>query len=79
MIDTIATRRFTLGEREYQKGDTVQMPLQQFQALEPTGLVTRPAAEKSAPKPKTAKTKGSKPAAEPIAADTEPKSSDTAD
>lgn len=46
MIDTIATRRLTLNGKTYEKNDTVPMPLQQFEDLEPTGMVKR------APKPK---------------------------
>lgn len=48
MIDTIAKRRMTLNGTKYAKGDKVQMPLQQFQDLEPTGLV-----ERAPPAPKT--------------------------
>lgn len=46
MIDTIATRAFSLNGTEYAKGDTLKMPLQQFNDLEPTGLVERVPAEK---------------------------------
>lgn len=42
MIDTTALRRITLNGKTYQKGDTVQMPLGQFNDLEAIGLVERP-------------------------------------
>ncbi|WP_257540655.1 hypothetical protein [Sphingobium sp. CFD-1] len=51
MIDTIAKRRMTLNGKTYQKGDKVQMPLQQFNDLEPTGMVERAPVEKAEPKP----------------------------
>lgn len=41
MIDAIATRRMTLNGKAYRKGAKVRMPLQQFNDLEPTGLVER--------------------------------------
>ncbi len=41
MIDTIAKRRMKLNGKEYAKGDPVPMPLQQFNDLEPTGMVER--------------------------------------
>lgn len=52
MIDTIAKRAFNLNGTDYSKGDTVPMPLQQFEDLEPTGLVGRAAAVTKA-KPKS--------------------------
>lgn len=64
MIDAIAAKAFSLDGTDYAKGDTVKMPLQQFEDLEPTGLVQRPAVEKKS----LAKTKA-----------TDPKSSKTAD
>jgi hypothetical protein len=51
MIDTIAKRRMTLNGKTYQKGDKVQMPAQQFNDLEPTGMVDRAPAEKPEAKP----------------------------
>ena len=48
MIDTIAKRAFNLNGTDYAKGDTVTMPLQQFNDLEPTELVERPPAGKPA-------------------------------
>lgn len=51
MIKTIAQRRFKLNGIEYAKDAEVPMPLQQFNDLEPTGLVERAPAEK--PKPET--------------------------
>ena len=83
MIDAIATRRMTLNDREYQEGETVPMPLQQFQDLEPTGLVTRAPIKKASAR--RAKTSTARPSAaepvsdEPIAPAPEHKSSDTAD
>ena len=68
MIDTIAKRRVTLNGTTYQKGAKISMPLQQFNDLEPTGMVERaPAAPKAAAKsaPKTAARKA---AAKPVAA-----------
>ena len=54
MIDTIVKRRrMTLGNITYQRGDTVPMPLQQFNDLEPTGFVDR----KPAPKAKVTPSK----------------------
>lgn len=53
MIDTIAKRRMTLNGKAYQKGETVPMPLQQFNDLEPTGLVERAPAPKPASKAKS--------------------------
>lgn len=50
MIDTIATRRITHEGVTYEKGDKVPMPLQQFNDLEPTGMVERAPAEKSEPR-----------------------------
>ena len=41
MIDTIAQRRVTLNGKTHQKGDTVQMPAQQFADLEATGMFKR--------------------------------------
>ena len=83
MIDAIAARRLTLDGREYQEGDTVPMPLQQFQDLEPTGLVTRaPIKKTSARRAKTSRarpTPAEPVSAEPIAPAAEPTSSDTAD
>ena len=46
MIDTIAKRKMSLNGEDYAKGDTVPMPLQQFETdLGPNGLdwVERPA------------------------------------
>lgn len=60
MIDAIATRRIRFNGKEYATGDTVPMPLQQFQDFEPTGRFTRAPAEKPAPKAKA--TKSSDPA-----------------
>lgn len=77
MIDAVATRRFTLGDREYQKDDPVRIPLQQFNDLEPTGLVERMLSEKKAPV-KPARKKAAK-AEVPVSQPEEPKSSDTAD
>lgn len=55
MIDTISLRArpFTLNGKTYAKGDTVPMPLAQFDELGPDGLgwVDRP------PAPKTPETK----------------------
>ena len=56
MIETIAKRRTNLNGVTHQKGDKVQMPLQQFNDLEPTGRFERAPAlsktpPKSAPKP----------------------------
>lgn len=42
MIDAIAKRAFTLNGTDYAKGDMVPMPLQQFNDLEPIGLVGPP-------------------------------------
>ena len=52
MIDTIATRRVTFNGTTYQKGDTVPMPLAQFNDLEPTGRFERAPAPKPAAKAK---------------------------
>lgn len=41
MIETIAMRRMTLNGKTYAKGAKVPMPLQQFNDLEPTGMVER--------------------------------------
>lgn len=49
MIDTIAKRTMRLDGKEYAKGDTVPMPLQQFEDLEPTGMVERAPAKKAEP------------------------------
>lgn len=54
MIDTISTRRMTLNGKAYQKGAKVRMPLQQFNDLEPTGLVER-APDQPKTEPKAAK------------------------
>ncbi|MFC3793679.1 hypothetical protein ACFOPP_09355 [Sphingobium sp. GCM10012300] len=62
MIETIAKRRITLNGTTHQKGATIQMPLQQFNDLEPTGMVER-APAKSSPK-----ARARKPAAKPVAA-----------
>lgn len=68
MIDTIAKRRITLNGTTYQKGAKIPMPLQQFNDLEPTGMVERaPTVRKSASKP-AAKATAGKPAAKPVAA-----------
>ena len=83
MIDTIAKRRVTLNGKTYQKGDTVPMPLQQFNDLESTGRFERAPAPKSAPKRKPApkrKVPSTPPAAAPAADDDTPfESADTAD
>lgn len=67
MIDAIALRRMKLNGKEYAKGDKVPMPLQQFNDLEPTGMVERAsAAPKAAAKPSvkaTARKAATKPAA----------------
>ena len=60
MIDTIAKRRMTLNGKTYAKGDTVPMPLAQFNDLEPTGLIERAPPPKAAPK--ASETKSSNPA-----------------
>lgn len=52
MIDTIAKRAFNLNGTDYAKGATVPMPLQQFEDLEPTGLVERAPPEKAEPETK---------------------------
>ena len=68
MIDTIAKRRVTLNGTTYQKGAKIQMPLQQFNDLEPTGMVERaPAAPKAAANP-SAKATPRKAATKPVAA-----------
>jgi len=51
MIEAIATRRISHDGKSYEKGDKVQMPLQQFNDLEPTGMVERAHVEKAEPKP----------------------------
>lgn len=51
MIDTIAKRRMTLNGKSYPKGAKVPMPLQQFNDLEPTGMVERAPAANRAAKP----------------------------
>lgn len=67
MIDTIAKRRMTLNGKTYAKGEKVQMPLQQFEDLHPTGMVERaPATAKAAAKP--AKASVRKAAAKPVVA-----------
>jgi hypothetical protein len=68
MIDTIAKRRMTLNGKSYPKGAKVPMPLQQFNDLEPTGMVERaPAAPKAAAKP-SANAMARKAATKPAAA-----------
>lgn len=85
MIDTIAKRRVTLNGTTYQKGAKIQMPLQQFNDLEPTGLVERaPAASRAAARPKarkaTAKPVGTQPAVvAPVATPASQPSADKAD
>lgn len=59
MIDTIATRKTTLNGKPYAKGDTVRMPAQQFEDLEPTKRFERPAATKAVSTAKTTETKSS--------------------
>ncbi|CAD7335316.1 hypothetical protein FIM10_02145 [Sphingomonadales bacterium 56] len=54
MIDTIATQIIRLNGKEYAKGDTVPMPLQQFEDLEPTGAFIRAPAAKARRKAKAA-------------------------
>lgn len=81
MIDTIAKRRVTLNGTTYQKGAKIPMPLQQFNDLEPTGMVERaPAAPKAAAKP-APKTTARKAAAKPVepAPDVAPVSQPSAD
>jgi len=46
MIQAIAVRRLSLNGESYSKGDHVPMTLQQFNDLEPTGLVKRGAARR---------------------------------
>lgn len=46
MIDVVTTRRTTLGDVTYEKGAPLQMPLQQFQDLEPGGQFARAKSEK---------------------------------
>jgi len=80
MIDTIAKRAFNLNGSDYAEGAKVPMPLQQFQDLEPTGLVER-APKPSKPKataPARTRTKAAEPAAVPPAP-TESQSPDMAD
>ena len=72
MIDTIAKRRMTLNGKSYPKGAKVPMPLQQFNDLEPTGMVERAPVEKRPAKPvpkpaaKKAASKAPAPAAAPV-------------
>jgi len=67
MIDTIAKRAFNLNGTDYAQGDKVPMPAQQFDDLEPAGLVERAPAEKKAPAKKTASTAKTRSKVAPVA------------
>ena len=67
MIDTIATRRITHEGVTYEKGAKVTMPLQQFNDLEPTGVVERaPAASSKVARKARAKAAPRKQASAPL-------------
>lgn len=51
MIDTIAKRRVTFEGKQYAKGETVPMPLQQFNELEQTDMFERAPQPKAEPAP----------------------------